>query len=103
MIALPKDLLTTDSMEFQQCANNIKRHPIRVEPPFNFDAKRPIGIITMAELLPLYTSSFIQSTRVDGLVVAVYSDRLRTQKILARIIDIVEEEKRQPFPGHIDS
>ncbi len=56
------------------------------------DLRQPIAVIDTTELLPTYTESFIDSTRVDRVMVATYSQRLLAQKLVARVLDLFRED-----------
>ena len=56
------------------------------------DLRQPIAVIDTTELLPTYTESFIDSTRVDRIMVATYSQRLLAQKLVARVLDLFRED-----------
>ena len=83
--------LTNDSAELRKNSRDRGLNPLQTFAT-ELDTENPLAVVDIEELLPIYSGYFIQSTRVDCMMVEIISSRLIIQKIVARIIDQISEK-----------
>ncbi len=88
--------LLNDPRELKEYSEAIESFPVSLYHNM-LNLREPIAVIDTTELLPIYSGSFIASTRVDRVMVSTYSERLLAQRLVARIFDLFREQAHYRF------